>query len=267
VLRTALKPKWLALLALVVLIIVAFTQLGRWQLGVAQDKARAEEMAKARAQPPVALATLLSPHAPFPAAANARLAIVTGTYAEGQVLIPARLLAGRDGYWLLTPMTESATGVVFPVVRGWLPPAAGGSVPAPPPPPTGETTVVASLAPGESPTTESYPAGQLGSVDLARLVNIWPGAIYNAFGFAQREAPANDPQAADRPGALGRIPPPRPDTGLTGRNVAYALQWWVFAAFAFFLWIKMVQQDARQRRHLTLLAPPPGGAPTLTQEP
>lgn len=250
-----------------VLIIIAFVQLGRWQLGVAADKARADAMAEAATQPPVALATLLSPHTPFPAAANSRLAIVTGTYAEGQVLIPGRLLAARDGYWLLTPLRESSTDVVFPVVRGWLPPA-GGAAPAAPAPPTGETTVVASLAPGESPTTESYPPGQLGSVDLARLVNIWPGEIYNAFGFAQREAPAADPQAPDQPGALERIPPPRPDTGLKGRNAAYALQWWVFAAFALFLWIKMVQQDARQRRDRALPAPPPGGAPTpLTQEP
>lgn len=263
-LRTALKPKWLALLALVVLIIIAFVQLGRWQLGVAQDKARAEEMAKAREQPPVAVGTLLTPHTPFPVGANARLAIVTGTYAEGQVLVPGRLLQGREGYWLLTPLRESATGAILPVVRGWLP--AAGGLPAMPDPPTGQITVVASLAPGESPSAESYPAGQLGSVDLARLVNVWPGEIYNAFGFAQREAPAADPQAADRPGALERIPPPRPDTGLKGRNAAYALQWWVFAAFAFFLWIKMVQQDARQRRDRTLPAPPPGGAPTRTQE-
>ena len=103
------------------------------------------------ARPPVAR-DLASPHAPFPAAANARLAIVTGTYAEGQVLIPARLLAGRDGCWLLTPMTESdRRGLPG---RSWLAAAGSGGACPPPRHRTGETTVVASLAPGESPTTE-----------------------------------------------------------------------------------------------------------------
>ena len=60
-LRTALKPKWLALLALALLIGIAFVQLGRWQLGVAHDKARAEaiveyeEEMRERAAPAVLL--------------------------------------------------------------------------------------------------------------------------------------------------------------------------------------------------------------------
>ena len=46
-LRTALKPRWLGLLALVVVVMVAFSMLGLWQLNVARDKGRAEAV-KAR---------------------------------------------------------------------------------------------------------------------------------------------------------------------------------------------------------------------------
>ena len=45
-----------------------------------------------------------------------------------------------------------------------------------------------------------------------------------------------------------RVPPPTVQpTGLAWRNVAYAVQWWVFAAFAVVLWWKMVRQDALER--------------------
>jgi cytochrome oxidase assembly protein ShyY1 len=45
-----------------------------------------------------------------------------------------------------------------------------------------------------------------------------------------------------------RVPAPQPQrSGLAWRNLAYALQWWVFAAFALVLWWKMVRQDALER--------------------
>ena len=44
--RTALRPGWLALLALLVVVVVSFYQLGMWQLGVSSNKA-ARELAAA----------------------------------------------------------------------------------------------------------------------------------------------------------------------------------------------------------------------------
>lgn len=111
-LRTALKPKWLALLALALLIGIAFVQLGRWQLGVAHDKARAEAIEAAGKEPVVALSTLLTPHTEFPPAAGGRLVTATGRYDEGQVLIPARLLDGKDGFWVLTPLRLGGSGAI-----------------------------------------------------------------------------------------------------------------------------------------------------------
>ena len=248
-LRTAVKPKWLMLLVVAALVALAFVQLGRWQLGRAHEQARAEALAEAARQPVVPVAELLTPHTEFPSAAGGRLVTATGTYGAGQVLVPGRLLEGRKGYWVLTPLrTHTAT---LAVVRGFT------TEPIAPAPPAGTLTATVSLAPGESPAAEPSRDGRLGSVDLARLVNTWPGALYNAFGFAQREVagtsaqaantpPANTPLAnapADDPGPLTRIPPPRPDTSLNARNVGYALQWWVFAGFAFFLWLRMVQAD------------------------
>ena len=47
------------------------------------------------------------------------------------------------------------------------------------------------------------------------------------------------------PGALTRVPPPMPETGLNVRNAGYALQWWVFAAFGAYMWVRMVREAAR----------------------
>ena len=48
------------------------------------------------------------------------------------------------------------------------------------------------------------------------------------------------------PDGLERVPPPEVTGGLKWRNAAYALQWWVFAAFAAFMWFRMVREDAQR---------------------
>ena len=97
------------------------------------------------------------------------------------------------------------------------------------------------MAPPEAPDESGGSAdGELTSVDIAQLVNVWDGDIYNGFVFAVTE----DGEAE----ALGvqRVPPPLPDTSLQWRNVMYAFQWWLFSAFALWMWTKMVRQAARK---------------------
>jgi cytochrome oxidase assembly protein ShyY1 len=247
VLRTALKPRWLALFALLVLIIVTFAQLGLWQLHVARDKGLAEALRKAHEARPVMVDTVVEPHQPFPNAASARPVIAIGSYAaDGQVLVGPRRLEGREGYWVVTPLVVDGTGARLAVVRGFVAdPADAGTAPQ------DTVEVTGALAPGESPAQEARsPTGAgepvLGSLDLAVLVNRWPGDLYNAFVFAQGERQVAT-RAAVVPGTgLERVPPPAVTGGIKWRNAAYALQWWVFAAFAAFMWVKMVREDARR---------------------
>jgi len=81
----------------------------------------------------------------------------------------------------------------------------------------------------------------MSALDLSLLVNRWPGVMYNAFVFATAEQP--DLTSVASP-AVVRVPPPAPASGaLSWRNAAYALQWWVFALFAAWMWWKMVRDD------------------------
>ncbi len=244
-LRTALKPRWLGLIGVVVLVVIALVQLGRWQLGVAQDKALAEQLAAAKGLQSVEIGTVLQPHRPFPGALSARPVTATGQYAAAeQVLIPDRRLHDQRGYWVVTALHTQA-GPILPVLRGFV--TSADAVPAAPP---GTVTITGGLAPGESQLSgDPLPAGQLRSLDLATLVNMWPGDLYNAFVFLENEVPGPGPEAAAAGSLNGltHVPTPTAAPGLNWRNAAYAAQWWVFAAFAFWLWWRMVRDAHRAR--------------------
>ncbi len=236
-LRTALRPRFLGLLALVLVLCAAFVWLGRWQLGVAESSAHREAVELARSQAPAELSTLLQPHAPFRGDLSSRPFTATGHYEPGgQLLVPERRLEGQPGFWVLTPFTVDSSGATLPVVRGFVPDA--GSAPQPP---QGTLTIAGGLAPGESPSPDPVPSGQIGSVDLSQLVNTWPGELYNAFGFVESEDPATA-------SALATVPTPIGETGVQWRNAAYAVQWWIFALFALWMWVRMVRDETRRER-------------------
>lgn len=243
-LRTALKPRSLGLLLVALACIAAFVQLGRWQLGVAQDKATQEVLDSSRAQGAVDLDRVLKPHQSFPGELSARTVRASGHYAEtGEVLIANRRLEGREGLWVITPFVTDGGGTL-PVLRGFVTSAA--EVPEPPP---GQLVIEGGLAPGESPLSkQQLPAGQLASVDLAVLVNQWPGELYNAFVFLATETdPAGGASAVQNPPPeLERVPTPTKSGGLSWRNASYAAQWWVFACFALWMWWRMVRDDHRR---------------------
>ncbi len=229
-----------------------FGVLGLWQLNVARDKGRAEQVRDAPALAVTDLATVLSPHVPFPGDGTGRRITATGRYdGPGQVLVTPRRLRGEAGYWVVTPFVVRSSGARIAVVRGFVTDPGKALAPA-----ASETTMSGTLAAGESPGGDTalaagkLPDGQISTLDLSQLVNRWPGALYNAFVFATLEQP--DVSAASSP-AMQRVPPPPLTSGgLNWRNAAYALQWWVFALFALYMWWRMVRddyQDSRDRRH------------------
>ncbi|QGN59252.1 SURF1 family protein [Nostocoides sp. HKS02] len=243
-LRTALKPRWLGLFALLVALVVTFVQLGLWQLHVAEDKGLADSLRAAHDARPAVVDTVITPHQPFPNPQSGRTVTAVGRYAASdQLVVGPRRLDGRSGYWVVTPLDVASSGARLVVVRGFV-----TSLTAVGLPPTGQVTVDGSLAPGESPA--DAPAGlpvgappALGSIDLSILVNRWPTQLYNAFVFAQSERSATGADVTPAAG-LQRVPPPQVGGGLKWRNAAYAVQWWMFAAFAAFMWFRMVRDDA-----------------------
>lgn len=238
---------------------VTFGTLGLWQLNVARDKARSEQVRSAPTRAVVDVAAVLTPHGPFPAAGTGRRITATGRYdAAGQVLVTSRRLSGRPGYWVVTPLVVESSGARLAVVRGFV------TEPGQAAPPVGaaQVSVSGTLASSESATSESspanvaLPAGQLAALDLSLLVNRWPGTLYNAFIFATAERPDVTSPASP---AVQRVPPPAlVGSGLSWRNAAYAFQWWVFAFFAAYMWWRMVRddyEDSQQQQRQAQLQP------------
>ncbi|MBR7743618.1 SURF1 family protein [Phycicoccus sp. BSK3Z-2] len=249
-LRTALTPRYLGLLGVALVVVLAFTWLGRWQLGVAEGRAQQEAVEEARAARPVALTDVLTPNAAFPGELSSRPVLATGAYTDGQLLVPERRLDGVAGSWVLTPFVVEDTGATLPVLRGFV---AEGEVAGPPP--DGRRTIEGGLAPPEGAAPVETGPGEIGSVDTAVLVNEWSVQLYNGFLFLDREDPATGEQ-------LAKVPTPLGPSGVTWRNAAYAVQWWVFALFALWMWWRMVREGHRRAEeepstHHGTAAPPP----------
>lgn len=248
-LRTALSPKWLGLLALVIAVMTGFAWLGRWQLDVAQEKGLAEATREAAAQPIAPLTEVIQPGTAFPSDGLDRKVTVTGEYvADQQVLVTGRKLGDRSGYWVVAPLRvegshgPGATPAAIPILRGFV-----GDPAAAPTPPSGRVTVTGTLSQSE-PSPDQFrpmPAGQVQTLNIPVLLNRWGGELYNGFVFLADQDPAQ-PSGGDA--ALTVVPPPASGVGqLNWRNLGYALQWFFFGAFALYMWWRMVREDAQVR--------------------
>ena len=241
--RLLLTGKWLALSMLLLVCLGVFGWLGSWQWS------RAEQPASTTSSPtgaeggsPTSLDDVYSPGEPVPEAFVGERIRVVGEYQSvDQLLVPQRELDDEVGYWVVTPL-EMSDGSVIPVVRGWT---AEPSVSTDAP--TGKVVVVGALEASESQAQrgglpELLPAGQLGAVSSAELLSLWEGDLYQGFVLLDDQRPQS---------TLAAVPPPElaADSAWSVQNLSYAIQWWLFAAFAVFLWWRMFQADWADRKN------------------
>lgn len=222
--RTWLKQT--GVVALGVVLAAAMVVLGVWQLDVYQRQGNDAALRRAAA-PPVALSAVAPPGGTVDDGYGRRVTF-SGTYEPGlQVVVP-----GDRGYRVLTGLRQ-ADGSVVAVVRGAEP------GPGSPVPPTGTVSRTGVLLPSEE-TAEStavLPDGQIGSVRLPTLAQTWPSPLVNGFVTLDADGSSAEglsPVEVDLPEGQGRL-----------RNGAYALQWWVFAAFALGMSIRVARDIGR----------------------
>lgn len=235
-----------------------------WQLDVARDKSHQESLERAASMPVEDVAKVLPPHTPLTSQLVGRNVKATGTYdAEHQLIVVQRQLEGSVGYWVMTPL--DVNGSYLPVVRGWVSDPAQVQ-----PPPSGEVTVVGALAPPESAPDKDLglAPGQVSTIDVASLVNEWDAGTFSAFMYMESEQLAS---GAAVPWTPTLVPSPGfGEGGIEWRNLAYALQWWFFAAFAVYMWFRMVREDAQGPREfaepISAGAAPAEGDPTPAEQ-
>jgi surfeit locus 1 family protein len=231
-----LAPRYWGAHLLVLVAVAACVLLGRWQLGVWSDH-RSTEAEEVTRQQPVALDDVLGPDAAFPGSGVGRPVVVAGRWDPGHtVFVSDRERDGRTGVWAVTPVVTS-NGSAIPVVRGWVP-----SPDDAPPGPTGRASLVGLLQPSEDTgAADSDPRDDV--IPELSTTDLLPRAPYDLYGgYVVAAAPSA--------GLLAVGPQHLPGAGATSglRNLLYALQWWVFGAFAVFMWWRWIEEDVLGRR-------------------
>ena len=226
--RTLLTPRMLGAHLLALVAMGAAVALGLWQYDAWQQR-RSAEAVDLTQEAPVPLTDVIGPSDGFPGDRVGQPVTLAGTWVpDATVLVSGRVRDGVHGFWVVTPVEVADAAV--PVVRGWV-----ASVDDAPAPPTGGADLVGWLQPPEGsgavdqdPTDDVFP--QLRVADLVQRLD---GDVYSAYAVAQ-DGVGGLP-AAD----LEELPDAGRFTAL--RNLLYALEWWVFAGFAAFIWWRFVR--------------------------
>lgn len=238
--QVARRPRMLGLLAVLLLAAAVCTRLGIWQLDRAQVHGAQAEQRRVAAlvtADPVPLAQVLAPQTSFTGGLVGRKVEVTGTYEpDDQLLVTGRVHAGVVGSLVLTPLRVDVDGeqAVLPVVRGWVPGTQGEAAP----PPTGPVHLVGYLQAGEAPAG-TITDGRTEAISPGQLLTAWSGPIWTGYLVLAESDPGQS-------GGLALLDvPTRTGAGLNLQNLAYAAQWWIFAAFALVVWWRAVRDESR----------------------
>lgn len=252
-LKTALKPRWIAALLLALAVSTVFVLLSQWQFSRSTQTAEQPSVTTEEVKP---LTSVFQPGESMLGTVADHVVSMSGHFeADKQVVIKDRLLDGESGYWVVdafvvdgAPTLKGAGATsytVIPVARGWIAdPAKAG------PPPSGTLTVTGRLLPSEAPiVAKNLPQGQLAVLSTAELINIWQVSSYQGFvvSFKEQSGAGDVGAHAVSSDLKGISVGPQPvEQKFNWLNVFYAVEWIVFAGFSVFLWWRLVADDYRR---------------------
>ncbi|NKX53698.1 SURF1 family protein [Arthrobacter mobilis] len=249
-LKTALKPRWIAALVFALAVSWVFVLLSQWQFSASRSEGPPPPAATETVRP---LTEVFTPAVPMKASTADQMVSFRGSFVPGkQVLVGHRLNEGREGYWVVAAFavdgvkTQAGEQVMIPVVRGWVA-SPGDAAPAP----AGRADVVGRLLPTEAPEAGPAAPGQVATLSAAQLINLWDMPGYS--GFVAGIQLGLDGAAPDAGTAGTKMVPvtvgPQPqETPVNWLNIFYAVEWIVFAGFAVFLWWRLVADDYRRQQ-------------------
>jgi cytochrome oxidase assembly protein ShyY1 len=250
VLKTALKPRWIAALVLALAVSWVFVLLSQWQFSASRSQATPPPASTETVRP---LTDVFKPGVPMLGPTADQMVSFTGRFLPGkQLVVGNRVDNGRTGYWVVAAFavdgvkSPSGEQVMIPVVRGWVA-APEEAAPAP----AGRAEIVGRLLPTEAPEAKRPVPGQASTVSTAELVNLWDMPGYSGFVASIKLAVDGADQG---PGTAGtrmsavEVGPQPQETPVNWLNIFYAVEWIVFAGFAVFLWWRLVADDYRRQQ-------------------
>lgn len=217
---------------------MAMGVLGVWQARVYQSQGL--EAAERRAAEPARPLPEVAPVGAAVVDGYGRTVTMSGSYRSDLQL----LVRSGDGDVRVLTAFEQGDGSLVPVVRGVV----SRETTEPPPVPSGTLGQSGLLLPSEDREDSGVDRpGEIGAIRVQRLAQTWPGSLVNGYVVlapAVAAAQGIDPAPYQLPDAPGRL-----------RNGAYAVQWWVFAAFAIAMAIKVSRDLGRTSAGPEMLPP------------
>lgn len=244
-LRVALRPRFLGLLALMVVATLVCGLLATWQWDRAH-RALTQQTGEDRTLGQIA--DVLEPGKAVTNEIAGGIVDASGTYdPDQQVLVPGRRIDGEDAVIVVTALhvktgsgadgTAGSDDALLPVARGWIPEKQvtgdDGEVDPSlaPAPPTGEVSVNGRLEASEA-ATNGLEDGVAEEIATPLLINEWGSPMYAGYvavGSSQD--------------GLNGLPKAESQfsSGLNWQNLGYALQWVLFGGFFLYLWWRSVR--------------------------
>ncbi|QEU95250.1 SURF1 family protein [Streptomyces kanamyceticus] len=257
--RFLLSRQWVILTLIALVLIPVMVELGFWQLHRHEHRvAQNQRVTEALAADPVPAEKLTSPGHEVPKTDLYRRVSAKGTYdAKHEVVVRRRTNSDDEvGFHVLTPFVLD-DGKVLLVNRGWIP-ADGPQTAFPkiPAPPKGEVTVTGRMMADE--TSAASGIKDVRGLPDRQIMLISSGQQADALGkqvlggyveLTSPEAVGGSPQLIGGPDHSG-----------IGPHMAYAVQWWLFAAGVPVGWVVLVRRERRDRA-AAAAAPAPEATP------
>ncbi|MFJ9957824.1 SURF1 family cytochrome oxidase biogenesis protein [Streptomyces avermitilis] len=244
--RFLLSRQWVILTLVTLALIPTMIELGFWQLHRHEHRVALNTViGNSLAATPVPAESLTSPGATVKHDDLYHRVTAKGTFDTAHEVVARRRtnVDGEVGFHVLTPFVLD-DGKVILVNRGWIP--ANGvqtEFPKIPAPANGEITVTGRLMPDET-TAESgiknvqgLPARQIMLISSGQQAKALGKQVLG--GYVELTSPR---PKGDSPELI-----PAPDHSDIGPHMAYAVQWWLFAAGVPVGWVVLARRERRDR--------------------
>lgn len=245
--RFLLSRQWVILTLVALVLIPVMIKLGFWQLHRHEHKVAQNQLISANLHAkPVPVTGLAAPRRDLPHHDMWRKVSATGTYDTAhEVVVRQRTAADEQsiGYYVLTPLVLPDGDAVL-INRGWI--SAGDDLtkfPDVPAAPKGKVTVTGRMMADETTAasgikdTRGLPARQVMLINSKEQAKRVGRPMLG--GYIEQSGP-------QPPGGKPELVP-QPDDDSIGPHMAYAIQWWLFAAAVPVGWVVLVRRERRDR--------------------
>lgn len=247
-----LRPRWIGMLALALIVAAVFAWLGQWQLSSAIDTDAPPPGGSEQTRP---LKEVAAPGEYLTEPREGQRVATSGWWVPGDFLVvSSRYNGGVEGFWVTGQFrladASGPTPVSLAVALAWAPTradadAAASALQERVAELTGPAELTGRLIPDEGPALppRGGSADEMTHMSPAALLDRWHDAdaidVFRPFLVA-------DPDSlglGDLPDGVVAIDskPPAEGSSVNWLNLFYAAEWAVFAGFAFYMWYRLAR--------------------------